>query len=94
MKFRPCIDLHGGVVKQIVGGTLNESEAPTENFVSDLSAAHYASLYKRDGLVGGALPSGGDSRHKGRLQSTLRAGPRRKEVSPAVAFAHAPPQVT
>ncbi|KAJ1458324.1 phosphoribosylformimino-5-aminoimidazole carboxamide ribotide isomerase [Pelagophyceae sp. CCMP2097] len=53
MKFRPCIDLHGGVVKQIVGGTLNDAEAPTENFVSDLSAAHYASLYKRDGLIGG-----------------------------------------
>jgi phosphoribosylformimino-5-aminoimidazole carboxamide ribotide isomerase len=52
--FRPCIDLHEGKVKQIVGGTL--SAAPGQlrtNFVSDRSAAWYADLYKRDGLKGG-----------------------------------------
>jgi phosphoribosylformimino-5-aminoimidazole carboxamide ribotide isomerase len=52
--FRPCIDLHEGKVKQLVGGTLG---APTEalrtNFVSEKSSAEYASLYKRDGLLGG-----------------------------------------
>ena len=26
MKFRPCIDLHNGKVKQIVGGTLRDDE--------------------------------------------------------------------
>ncbi|EKD37075.1 MAG: hypothetical protein ACD_75C01269G0001, partial [uncultured bacterium] len=37
MKFRPCIDLHDGVVKQIVGSTLNDSEpqAVTTNFVAE-----------------------------------------------------------
>lgn len=54
MKFRPCIDLHCGRVKQIVGGTLrDEGNAAAENFVSDLSAAHYAEMYARDGLTGG-----------------------------------------
>jgi len=50
--FRPCIDLHEGKVKQIVGGTLGESGLRT-NFVSDRSAAWFADLYKRDDLVGG-----------------------------------------
>jgi phosphoribosylformimino-5-aminoimidazole carboxamide ribotide isomerase len=52
--FRPCIDLHEGKVKQIVGGTLsNDSEALRTNFVSDRPASWYAELYKRDGLKGG-----------------------------------------
>ncbi|MES1180488.1 MAG: phosphoribosylformimino-5-aminoimidazole carboxamide ribotide isomerase [Verrucomicrobiota bacterium] len=50
--FRPCIDLHEGKVKQIVGGTLGDAGART-NFVSDRSAAWFAELYKRDGLTGG-----------------------------------------
>jgi phosphoribosylformimino-5-aminoimidazole carboxamide ribotide isomerase len=52
--FRPCIDLHEGKVKQIVGGTLGEERGGLRtNFVSDRSAAWYAELYKGDGLVGG-----------------------------------------
>ncbi|MFZ0826398.1 MAG: phosphoribosylformimino-5-aminoimidazole carboxamide ribotide isomerase [Verrucomicrobiia bacterium] len=50
--FRPCIDLHEGKVKQIVGGTLGEA-GPRTNFVSDRSAAWFAELYRRDGLAGG-----------------------------------------
>jgi len=50
--FRPCIDLHEGKVKQIVGGSLGDS-GPRTNFVSDRSAAWFAELYKRDGLAGG-----------------------------------------
>ena len=50
--FRPCIDLHEGKVKQIVGGSLGDSGLRT-NFVSDHSAAWFAELYKRDGLAGG-----------------------------------------
>jgi phosphoribosylformimino-5-aminoimidazole carboxamide ribotide isomerase len=50
--FRPCIDLHEGKVKQIVGGTLGAAGLRT-NFVSDKSAAWFAELYKRDGLNGG-----------------------------------------
>ncbi|HTY88970.1 MAG TPA: phosphoribosylformimino-5-aminoimidazole carboxamide ribotide isomerase [Candidatus Acidoferrum sp.] len=50
--FRPCIDLHEGKVKQIVGGTLG-ADGPRTNFVSDRPAAWFAELYKRDGLAGG-----------------------------------------
>lgn len=51
-RFRPCIDLHQGRVKQIVGGSLTDSGA-RENFVSELPAAHYAHMYQEDELRGG-----------------------------------------
>ncbi len=52
--FRPCIDLHEGRVKQIVGGTLGGDPARLQtNFVSERPAAWYAELYRRDGLTGG-----------------------------------------
>ncbi len=51
-KFRPCIDLHQGQVKQIVGGSLNDQGADT-NFVSQYDAAHYANLYRTHNLTGG-----------------------------------------
>jgi phosphoribosylformimino-5-aminoimidazole carboxamide ribotide isomerase len=50
--FRPCIDLHEGKVKQIVGGTLGDSSLRT-NFIAEKPAAWFAELYKRDGLAGG-----------------------------------------
>lgn len=50
--FRPCIDLHQGKVKQIVGGSLNDTGAKT-NFVSDNDAAFYAGLYRQHQLTGG-----------------------------------------
>ena len=50
--FRPCIDLHEGKVKQIVGGTLGDAGLRT-NFVSEKSAAWFAELYRRDDLRGG-----------------------------------------
>lgn len=54
MKFRPCIDIHNGKVKQIVGGTLEDyGDAASENFVSEQDAGFYARLYKKDGLKGG-----------------------------------------
>ncbi len=54
--FRPCIDLHDGQVKQIVGGTLSDGgEEPTTNFVSNHPAAWYAKLYQKDGLRGGHI---------------------------------------
>ncbi len=53
MEFRPCIDIHNGVVKQIIGGSLSDSgDRAVENFVSKKSASEYAALYKRDGLSG------------------------------------------
>jgi phosphoribosylformimino-5-aminoimidazole carboxamide ribotide isomerase len=51
--FRPCIDLHEGKVKQIVGGTLGDGAGLRTNFVSSRSSAWYAELYRRDGLTGG-----------------------------------------
>jgi phosphoribosylformimino-5-aminoimidazole carboxamide ribotide isomerase len=52
--FRPCIDLHDGKVKQLVGGTLDAAPGGLRtNFVSDRPAAWYAELYRRDALKGG-----------------------------------------
>ena len=52
--FRPCIDLHEGRVKQIVGGSLGDSPGQLRtNFVSDQPARWFAELYQRDGLTGG-----------------------------------------
>jgi len=51
--FRPCIDLHEGQVKQIVGGTLGAPGDLRTNFVSDRPATWYADLYRRDALKGG-----------------------------------------
>lgn len=56
MRFRPCIDLHDGRVKQIVGSTLSDSQATLRtNFSSDLPPAHYAALYRQDNLTGGHI---------------------------------------
>lgn len=53
-KFRPCIDLHDGRVKQIVGGSLSDDGAGLQtNFESDRPAGYYANLYRKDGLLGG-----------------------------------------
>ncbi len=54
MEFRPCIDIHNGKVKQIVGGTLKDAGSlAKENFVSGQDAAYYARLYQRQGIRGG-----------------------------------------
>ena len=56
MRFRPCIDIHNGKVKQIVGGTLtDEKNAAKDNYVSEQSAGYYAELYKSRGLTGGHI---------------------------------------
>ncbi len=56
MRFRPCIDIHNGKVKQIVGGSLSDkgNQAIT-NFASDLGGEFYASMYREDGIVGGHI---------------------------------------
>ena len=54
MRFRPCIDIHNGKVKQIVGASLKDAgDLASENFVSDKSASDFAKLYERYGLKGG-----------------------------------------
>ncbi|GGA02795.1 1-(5-phosphoribosyl)-5-((5-phosphoribosylamino)methylideneamino)imidazole-4-carboxamide isomerase [Paenibacillus marchantiophytorum] len=61
MKFRPCIDLHNGKVKQIVGETLgSEEKKVVENFVSTYDSTYYADMFKSDHLVGGHVIMLGD----------------------------------
>lgn len=56
MKFRPCIDIHNGRVKQIIGGTLaDQNNQAEENFVSEQDAAFYARLYRNSGIRGGHI---------------------------------------
>ena len=72
-QFRPCIDLHQGHVKQIVGGSLNDQGAIT-HFISEYDAAHYANLYQQHKLYGGhviALGSGNDEQ----VHQALKAWP-------------------
>ena len=53
-RFRPCIDLHQGKVKQIVGGSLRDSgRGPTENFVSDKPPAWFAETFRNGQATGG-----------------------------------------
>lgn len=56
MKFRPCIDIHNGKVKQLVGESLKDrGNQAKENFVSEKNAAEFAGLYKKDRLTGGHI---------------------------------------
>lgn len=57
MQFRPCIDLHGGQVKQIVGSTLSDADpgAVHTNFVAEKPPAWFAELYRSDNLTGGHI---------------------------------------
>jgi phosphoribosylformimino-5-aminoimidazole carboxamide ribotide isomerase len=71
--FRPCIDLHEGKVKQIVGGTLESEPGKLRtNFVSKHPASWFAELYKRDGLKGGhviLLGPGNETEARGALNA-------------------------
>ena len=54
MHFRPCIDIHNGKVKQIVGGSLtDQGNQAKENFTASENADYYAKMYQKDGLIGG-----------------------------------------
>ena len=56
MEFRPCIDIHNGKVKQIVGGSLKDTgNFAEENFVSEQDATFYANMYKKAGIHGGHI---------------------------------------
>lgn len=71
--FRPCIDLHQGKVKQIIGGSLNDEGADT-NFVSSYDAAYYAGLYREHKLNGGHVIALGAGNHEQALMA-LNAWP-------------------
>jgi len=73
-RFRPCIDLHGGQVKQIVGGTLRDDDASalTTNFVANHPPSYFAKLYKENNLIGGhviKLGPGNDDAAREALQA-------------------------
>ena len=52
MKFRPCIDIHNGEVKQIVGGSLrDEGDQAKTNFVSHYEDEHYSRMYMSEELA-------------------------------------------
>lgn len=56
MRFRPCIDIHNGSVKQIVGGSLKDvGDQAENNYVSQYDGAYYAKMYKKDGFTGGHI---------------------------------------
>jgi phosphoribosylformimino-5-aminoimidazole carboxamide ribotide isomerase len=70
--FRPCIDLHEGKVKQIVGGTLGDDPSQLRtNFVSERSGAWFAELYRNDGLKGGHVIMLGPGNEKAACDSLL-----------------------
>ncbi|NVK36549.1 MAG: phosphoribosylformimino-5-aminoimidazole carboxamide ribotide isomerase [Gammaproteobacteria bacterium] len=72
-QFRPCIDLHDGQVKQIVGGSLNDQGAKT-NFVSQFDSAYYANLYREHALTGGHVIALGPGNEEAVL-AALKAWP-------------------
>lgn len=80
--FRPCIDLHQGKVKQIVGGSLNHSGAET-NFISPYDATYYAELYKQHSLSGGHVISLGPN-NKQQALNALSAYPNKLQYGGGV----------
>jgi phosphoribosylformimino-5-aminoimidazole carboxamide ribotide isomerase len=80
MRFRPCIDIHQGKVKQIVGETLQEDASKVvENFVSAKNPGYYASMYKEDGLTGGHIIMLGGGNREAAVQA-LRAYPQGMQI--------------
>src|SRR5690606_30050046 len=86
--FRPCIDLHEGRVKQIVGGSLRDGSAPKTNFVSDKDGAYYAGLYRDSGLSGGHVILLG-SGNEAAARAALKAYPGGLQVGGGITAANA-----
>lgn len=96
MEFRPCIDIHNGKVKQIVGGSLRDAENQAEeNFVAEQDAAYFAGLYQNAGLKGGHIillnPKDSDYYAASRQQalSALKAYPGGLQVGGGITPDHA-----
>ena len=76
MEFRPCIDIHNGYVKQIVGSSLKDQGEVRENFVATNDAAYFAKLYAKDGLKGGhviILNAKGTAEYEDSKEEALKA---------------------
>lgn len=74
MRFRPCIDLHQGKVKQIVGSTLREDGQAKTNFETDAKSSYFAELYAKAGMRGGHVIMLGPGNEEAALEA-LRAYP-------------------
>lgn len=75
MKFRPCIDIHAGHVKQIVGGTLSDKgNGLIENFISAQPSSYYSQMFQKDGLKGGHVIMLGQGNEQAAIEA-LRAYP-------------------
>jgi phosphoribosylformimino-5-aminoimidazole carboxamide ribotide isomerase len=89
MRFRPCIDLHDGRVKQIVGSSLGEDrEGLRTNFSSELPPAYYAQMYRRDNLTGGHIIMLGPGNQTAALEA-LAAWPGGMQVGGGITDANA-----
>eukprot|EP01052_Picozoa_sp_SAG31_P016886 SAG31_NODE_1135_length_9735_cov_4.098900_4_plen_296_part_00 len=88
--FRPCIDIHDGRVKQIVGGSIDGKKEGVvkENFVSDMPSTYYAELYKQHGLPGGHVIKLGPGCEEPAL-AALRAWPGGLQIGGGVTAANA-----
>jgi phosphoribosylformimino-5-aminoimidazole carboxamide ribotide isomerase len=87
--FRPCIDLHEGKVKQIVGGSLRDNgPGPQENFVSAKPSAWYAATFRADDLRGGHLIKLGPGNDKA-AREALRAWPGGMQVGGGITAGNA-----
>ena len=77
MRFRPCIDLHEGRVKQIVGTSLRDGIAPQTHFIAPPHPpAYFAARYCCDQLFGGHVIMLGPGNEDAATQA-LAAFPRR-----------------
>ncbi|MDX8044435.1 phosphoribosylformimino-5-aminoimidazole carboxamide ribotide isomerase [Gracilibacillus sp. S3-1-1] len=75
MQFRPCIDLHQGRVKQIVGASLNEENKDViENYVSTYDSSYYANMFQKDQLTGGHVIMLGEGNEQAAIEA-LQAYP-------------------
>jgi len=85
MKLRPCIDLHGGLVKQIVGSTLSDEKpsAVKTNFIATHPPAWFANLYKNDDLTGGHIIKLGPGNDEAALEA-LAAWPKGMQLGGGV----------
>ncbi|MEN8135826.1 MAG: phosphoribosylformimino-5-aminoimidazole carboxamide ribotide isomerase [Thermodesulfobacteriota bacterium] len=90
MNLRPCIDLHGGCVKQIVGSTLSDRDTGSlqTNFASDKSPSYYAEMYRRDDLTGGHIIKLGPGNEEAALNA-LAAWPGGMQIGGGITAANA-----
>ena len=89
MRFRPCIDLHQGQVKQIVGATLNGDDRPATNFVADRPPSYFAELYRRDDLIGGHVIMLGPGNEEAATEA-VSAYPQGLQIGGGITSANAP----